>query len=108
MDVLNEKLGELGAKRIEGFRRLSGVERHDAHADAMLRFLEKAAFPAGCTPSVFLTDRGGIELCWEDVTGKAVQVEFTSEFAEYYRAAKADEGALPLRDLTALIERVFA
>lgn len=76
--------------------------------DAFFRFIEKATFPAGCVPSVFLTDSGGMELCWEDETGQAVQVEFTSTVAEYFRASKQAEGSVPLRDLSALIDRLFS
>lgn len=115
-DVLIQKLGGRGWGRVFQFRHYYVPEWGDGRTkalspralDAFFRFLEKAVFPEGCTPSVFLTDRGGIELCWEDVNGQAVQVEFTSEFSEYFRAAKEDEGTLPLRDLTALIECLFA
>ena len=63
--------------------------------DAFLRFLEEATFPAAKnTPSVFLTDRGGIELCWEDPNGKSVQVEFTGTGAEFYDAATDEEGTV--------------
>ena len=61
--------------------------------DAFFRFLEAVDFPPAKTPpSVFLTDRGGIELSWEDADRKSVQAEFTRERVEFYREATGEEG----------------
>jgi hypothetical protein len=77
--------------------------------DAFLRFLEETTFPAGKnTPSVFLTDRGGIELCWEDPSGKSVQVEFTGTGAEFYNAATDEEGTVAFDGLAQLSQRLSA
>jgi len=77
--------------------------------DAFFRFLEAATFPADrVRPSVFLTDRGGIELCWEDPNGKSVQVEFTGTAAEFYKAATDEEGAVALDGLAQLAQRLLA
>ena len=77
--------------------------------DAFFRFVECATFPGGGrSPSVFLTDRGGIELCWEDHEGKALQVEFTGAGMEYYKAASDEEGAVPFDGLTQLSQRLSA
>jgi hypothetical protein len=54
------------------------------------------------SPSVFLTDRGGLELCWEDVHGKSVQVEFTGQGVEFYTAATDEEAVVLFGDLTQL------
>jgi hypothetical protein len=41
---------------------------------------------------LFLTDTGTLELCWEDVFGKSIQVEFTAAGIEFYLEAKKVEG----------------
>jgi len=77
--------------------------------DAFFRFLEEASFPADKrSPSVFLTDRGGIELCWEDRNGKSVQVEFTGTGVGFYQAATDEEGTVPFDGLTQLSQRLSA
>jgi hypothetical protein len=77
--------------------------------DAFFRFVEGLTFPAGNRqPSVFLTDRGGIELCWEDEGGTTVQVEFTGKGMEYYKGATDEEGFVPFDGLTRLAQRLSA
>lgn len=51
---------------------------------AFFKFLQKAEFPEGITPSIFLTSEGHVELSWENSVGKAIQVEFGPEVAEIY------------------------
>jgi len=68
--------------------------------EAFFRFLERAAFPAESrSPSVFLTDRGGIEICWEDRSGKPVQVEFTGNGIEYYTAENEEAAVVGFEGL---------
>lgn len=70
----------------------------------MLPSEEPARRKAYC---VFLTDSGGIELCWEDVCEHAVQVEFTSDGAEYFLGATEAEGSVTYSEfgrLPALLE----
>lgn len=63
--------------------------------DAFHRFLEVVEFPRHAKrPSVFLTDHGGLELCWEDSNGQSVQVEFSRVGLQYYRAATQHEAAV--------------
>ena len=77
--------------------------------DAFFRFVEGATFPAGNrSPTVFLTDQGGIELCWEDRNGNSVQVEFTGGGIEYYEAATNEEGAVAFDGLAQLSQRLSA
>jgi len=77
--------------------------------DAFYRFVEEATFPADkSSPSVFLTDRGGIELCWEDSNGDAIQVEFTGTGAEFYKAATNEEGVVAFDGLGQLSRRLSA
>ena len=75
--------------------------------EAFFRFVEKAEFPANIrSPSVFLTDLGGLELCWEDLEGKAIQVEFTGTGAEFYLAATEEEAVMKFDGLAHLWRRL--
>src|SRR6266568_8160605 len=100
-ELLLRKLGPRGWGRVHHFRNYYqsgwGEQRGQILSpkalDAFSRFLEAVEFPAAKTPpSVFLTDRGGIELSWEDADGKSLQVEFTRERVEFYREATGEEG----------------
>jgi hypothetical protein len=115
-ELLLRKLGPKGWGRVYHFRNYyasgwgekSRVLSPKA-LDAFFRFVEQANFPTSNTnPSVFLTDRGGIELCWEDRHGKSVQVEFTGTGAEFYQAATDEEGTVAFNDLTQLSQRLAA
>ncbi len=99
-EVLLKKLGAKGWGRMHQFRHFyeggwgetSNRALSPKALDAFHRFLETVEFPPLVKPpSVFLTDNGGLELCWEDANGKAIQVEFTPTGVEYYRAATEDE-----------------
>jgi hypothetical protein len=101
-ELLLRKLGARGWGRLHHFRNYyssgwgdgSGRPLSPRSMEAFYRFLEVAQFPAGKSPSVFLTDQGRLELCWEDATGKAVQVEFTPAGAEYFIEATGEEGEI--------------
>ena len=110
-ELLLNKLGPKGWGRLHHFRNFytsgwgeNGSVLSPKALDAFFLFLEEATFPA--SPSVFLTDRGGIELCWEDALGKSVQVEFTATGAEFYKAATDEEDVVPLDDLARLSQRL--
>jgi hypothetical protein len=62
--------------------------------ESLGRFVQLASFPSGRTPSVFLTDSGGLELCWEDASGAARQVEFKADAIDYFLAAVNEEGSV--------------
>lgn len=102
-DLLLRKLGARGWGRVHHFRNYyaSGWGEHGGKIlspsalSAFFQFLESITFPAGTVPSVFLTDQGGIEICWEDEAGKSVQIEFTRTGAEYYCEATGTEGVVP-------------
>ena len=71
-ELLLRKLGAKGWGRVYQFRNCygsgwgeNGRVLSPRALDAFFRFVEAASFPSGSTLSVFLTDRGGIELCWE-------------------------------------------
>ena len=115
-ELLLRKLGARGWGRVYQFRNYyeSGWGEKSRvlsprALDAFFRFLEHATFPNATTvPSVFLTDRGGIELCWEDRNGKSVQVEFTGTGADFYNAATDEEGTVALDGLAQLSQRLSA
>ena len=110
-ELLLSKLGPKGWGRVHHFQSYyasgwgdNGRVLSPRALDAFFRFLEQATFPTG--PSIFLTDRGGIELCWEDTHGKSVQVEFTSTGAEFYKAATDEEDVIPFDNLAQLSQRL--
>jgi hypothetical protein len=102
-DLLLLKLGARGWGRVHHFRNYyasgwgeqGGKPLSPNALSAFFKFLESITFPASTAPSVFLTDQGGIELCWEDESGKSVQVEFTRAGAEFFRESTGDEGTVP-------------
>lgn len=114
--LLLRKLGPKGWGRVCHFRNYyasgwgeKGRVLSPKALDAFFRFVEQSSFPSGSSsPSVFLTDRGGIELCWEDGNGKPVQVEFTRTGAEFYKGATNEEGTVTFDDLAQLSERLTA
>lgn len=111
-ELLLRKLGPKGWGRVHHFRNYyasgwggNGRALSPKALDAFFRFVENVRFP-GTSPSVFLTDRGGIELCWEDREGKAVQVEFTETGAEFYQTATGEEGSMAFDGLGELAQRL--
>jgi hypothetical protein len=70
------------------------------------RFLEFTVFIGGTKPSVFLTDDGCIELCWEDASGKGVQLEFRPTEIEFYIESQNSEGTVPHSAVTELARRL--
>jgi hypothetical protein len=113
-ELLLRKLGPKGWGRVHQFRNYyesgwgeKGRVLSPRALDAFFRFLEDASFPADRScPSVFLTDSGGIELCWENRDGKSIQVEFTGTAAEFYKAATDEEGAVAFDCLAQLSRRL--
>jgi hypothetical protein len=109
-ELLLGKLGPRGWGRVHHFRNYytpgwgdhAGQVLSPRALSAFFHFVDAFSFPSGVIPSVFLTDPGGIELCWEDENRKSVQVEFTRTGAEYYREATGEEGVFAhgaLKDL---------
>ncbi|PYK27100.1 MAG: hypothetical protein DME59_05395 [Verrucomicrobia bacterium] len=70
--------------------------------------MEAATFPQNSQPSLFLTDAGGVELCWEDSSGEAVQVEFGSAQIEFYVEAQEVEDSVPNSNAQELARRLAA
>jgi hypothetical protein len=102
-ELLLSKLGPKGWGRLYHFRYYysagwgdgTGKPLSPRALEAFYRFLEAAHFPQGATPSVFLTDEGNIEVCWEDQDGRAVEIEFRPTEIEYYVEAKELQGSAP-------------
>lgn len=105
------KLGARGWGRLIHFRQFyqqgwgnqQGQSLSPRAFEAFVRFLAEANFPVdGEKPSVFLTDRGGLEVCWESAAGKAVQMEFTRTVVEFFDEETGAEGQVPLTALSDL------
>ena len=100
-DLLLRKLGPKGWGRVHHFRNYygsgwgeNGRALSPKALDAFFRFVEDAQFPTA-GPSVFLTDRGGIELCWEDRNGKSLSLSAALRFARVWYIEKDDPGSDP-------------
>jgi len=115
-ELLLSKLGTKGWGRLHHFRYYylagwgdgSGKPLSPRGLETFYRFLETARFPAGSKPSVFLTDEGNLELCWEDHDGKAVEVEFRPTDIEFYVEAQELENTVPASEAKALASRLAA
>ena len=114
--ALLTKLGSRGWGRIHHFRNYysqswgehQGGPVSARAIDALTRFVAGAIFPSGVRPSVFLTDQGGLELCWEDTQGAARQIEFKPDGIDYYVAATGEEGSAGWDRLPELIHKLTA
>ena len=115
-EMLLSKLGAKGWGRLHHFRHYysagwgdgSGRPLSPRALETFYRFLESAKFSENAKPSLFLTDGGGIELCWEDAAGKAVQVEFKSAGIEFYVEANEIEDSVPNSGAKGLAGRLAA
>jgi hypothetical protein len=113
---LLSKLGPRGWGRLHHFRHYysagwgdgSGRPLSPRSLETFYRFLESATFPDNSKPSLFLTDAGCIELCWEDSARKAVQVEFKPTEIEFYVEAQELEGSVPTSNAQELAVRLAA
>lgn len=115
-ELLLSKLGPKGWGRLLHFRHYysagwgggSGKPLSPRALETFYRFLESATFPSGSVPSVFLTDEGCIEVCWEDSARKAVQVEFRPAEIEFYVEAQQIEDSVPASKAKELAKRLAA
>lgn len=113
---LLDKLGPRGWGRIQHFRnhynQLWGERRGEPLSpramDGLNRFVQAATFPVSNQPSVFLTDQGTLELCWEDAQGAARQVEFKADGVDYYIAATGEEATVGLDQLPFVVAKLTA
>lgn len=113
--LLLEKLGERVWGRFHYFRQVfsgpwgrSGEGRplSPRAVEAFFSFLEDVAIPADRKPSLFLTDDGHLELCWEDAEGKAVQLEFGPNETEIYFESDETEQMVANSRLPEVVSRV--
>jgi hypothetical protein len=115
-ELLLSKLGAKGWGRLHHFRHYysagwgggSGKPLSPRALETFYRFLESARFPSDSVPSVFLTDDGFIEVCWEDSERKAVQVEFKPAEIEFYIEAQHLEDSVPASGAKELARRLAA
>ena len=113
-ELLLSKLGPQGWGRLLHFRHYysagwgdgTGKPLSPRALEAFYRFLESAQFPQGAVPSVFLTDDGTVELCWEDDDEKAVEVEFRPTNIEFYVEAQDVEDSVPTSEAKALASQL--
>jgi hypothetical protein len=113
-ELLIKKLGARGWGRLHHFRHYYGPGWGDGAGrpvspralEGFYRFLERFEFPPGVKPSVFLTDTGHLEMCWEERTGKAVQIEFTPAGADYYSESTRREGCLGYAQISELVREL--
>lgn len=114
--ALLTKLGARGWGRIHHFRNHYNQvwgERGAAPVspkalESLAQFVLAATFPPGKVPSIFLTDAGGLELCWEDTTGAARQVEFTPDGINYFLAVTGEEGSVGFNEIAAVATKMAA
>ncbi len=115
-ELLLSKLGAKGWGRLHHFRHYyssgwgdgSGRPLSPRALETFYRFLESVTFPQTVKPSLFLTDEGWIELCWDDPSGKAVQVEFRSAEIEFYLGTQEVESSVPSSEVSVLARRLSA
>ena len=111
-ELLLSKLGVRGWGRLHHFRLLyqggwgegKGRPVSPRTVSALVKFLERFTWPEGVTPSLFLTDRGGIEVAWEEQGGFPVQLEFHRDGIEIYREAEGAEAELAPGDVARAVE----
>jgi hypothetical protein len=114
-DILLRKLGSRARDRMCLFRDYystywgengTGKPMSQRAYEALCRFVEHMSFPAGRDPSIFLTDAGNLELCWEEAAGGSIQIEFTPDRAEYYVQSRKSESFAEFGNLGKLAEQL--
>jgi hypothetical protein len=109
-DLVLKKLGPRAWGRFHHFRYFygpgwgegGGKPLSPRAADLFCRFVEYLTFAGSKKPSLFLTDAGNLEICWEDKKGKAVQIEFTAKGVEYFVESGEIEGKVENGDVASL------
>jgi len=109
-ELLLQKLGIKGWGRVYHFRNFyqygwgdgSGKALSPRALEAFFEFLKSASFPGAVPPSVFLTDGGGLELCWEEDGKRPVQLEFSSSGIGVYRDKTGTEKVFGLTEASEL------
>ena len=119
-DLVIRKLGVKAWGRLDYFRRFysqawgdrgTGGPLSPRAVQGLRRFLEACGDCLSSLqrkPSLFLTDDGLLELCWEDLSGKAIQLVFRPTEVEYFIEQRHVEGCAAyqpdsLRKLAAIL-----
>lgn len=105
--LLLAKLGEKGWGRIQYFKQVfsapwgngEGRPLSPRSLASFFDFLSAVQIPEGKTPSIFLTNSGHLELCWEDSGNKAVQLEFGPQETDIYIERNEQEFSIPNGEL---------
>lgn len=106
-DLLLEKLGEKGWGRLHYFRSEysspwgsgEGHPLSPKSQEAFFDFLMIVKELKTEKPSLFLTDDGHLEICWEDESGKSIQFEFGPHETEVYLEESETELTFPNSEL---------
>lgn len=106
-ELVLQRLGVAAWGRLHHFRHYysqgwgdgSGKPLSPRALEGFYRFVSTAKLSPIRPPSVFLTDDGTLELCWEDEDGKAIQVEFTGAGLEIFSEASGEERFLSFDQL---------
>lgn len=106
-DLLLEKLGEKGWGRLHYFRNEFSGPWGDGEGrpfspksqEAFFNFLRIVGNLKAENPSLFLTDDGHLEICWEDASGNSIQFEFGPRETEVYLESSETELTFPNSEL---------
>ena len=105
------KIGGRGLDRLESFKKYPAgwnFGKGDALSPSVLQLfydlLTNESFQPHASPSIFLTDDGYLELCWEDKKEKKVQIEIKRRSICYYFESTEKEGEIRADDLDLLIK----
>ncbi|MEX2382023.1 MAG: hypothetical protein WD490_06545 [Opitutales bacterium] len=114
-ELLLKKLGVRAWGRFHYFREVfsgpwgdgKGKPLSPRAVESFFSFIEKIEFRDGVQPSLFLTDDGHLELCWEDSRGGAIQLEFGPLETEVFVEREEKEDRVPngaLQELAASLQ----
>lgn len=102
-DLLIKKLGDRGWGRMLLFTKYytpgwgEGNKQVSPRGQAtFMRFLKLVTFREGADPSVFLSNDGELQVAWNDMEGKAVQLLFGPNTIEVFHEAAHRDEPLPL------------
>ncbi|HUE82312.1 MAG TPA: hypothetical protein VMM84_09365 [Pyrinomonadaceae bacterium] len=106
-------LGENGERRFQEFAEyetgwnMGQGKALSIRSVALLeRFLHEVPELADCSPSLFLSSEGNLELGWEDDRGNVIEIEFGPDHISYYIESLSEDRSVPLEVLPHFIERI--
>lgn len=112
-ELLLNKLGEKGWGRFHYFRNEFSSVWGDGEGrplspksqETFFTFLRISNISKEINPSLFLTDNGHLEICWEDASGNSIQFEFGPYESEVYLEASETELTFPNSKLAEQLKR---